>query len=222
MYRHRMPPARTPPPSRAELVGRSSSHFTRLVRMFALELGVAHTFRPVLDLQSLDPATYGGNPALKMPVLATAEGALFGAENICRALVRMAQRAGHAGQVILRGAVDARAVANAEELVLHVMASDVTLVMATAAADGREPAPKVRASLENALRYLDEHVDEVRAALPKERTLSFVEVALFAAVTHLPFREVLDVSPYPGLGAFCRAFGERASARATEYRFDAR
>ncbi len=40
------------------LVGRSSSHFSRTARMFALELGAPHTFRPVLDLTSLDRAAY--------------------------------------------------------------------------------------------------------------------------------------------------------------------
>ena len=50
---------------------------------------------------------------------------------------------------------------------------------------------------------------------------SFVEVALFCVVTHLPFRQIMDVAPYGRLGDFCKRFGERESARATEYRVDA-
>ena len=70
------------------IVGRSSSHFTRTTRIFAHELGVAHEFRPVVDMTTLDPRVYAENPALKVPILIDAEGPLYGTENICRALTR--------------------------------------------------------------------------------------------------------------------------------------
>jgi hypothetical protein len=71
------------------------------------------------------------------------------------------------------------------------------------------------------LRYLDDNVHAVLAALPRDRILSFVEVALFCVLRHLPFREVMDVSSWTRLGDFARQFGERESAKSTEYRFDA-
>jgi glutathione S-transferase len=200
------------------LVGRSSSHFTRIARIFALELGVPHAFRPLFDLTALDPAAYGGNPALKIPVLVDERGPLFGSENICRELTR---RSGRAVSVVLRGAVGERAVANAEELVLHAMTAEVALIMAKMAGDASPTPPKPARSLELCLTHLDENVDTMLAALPEGRTFSFVEVALYCFVTHLPFRQVADVSPWARLGAFCQRFGERESARATEYRFDA-
>lgn len=199
-----------------ELVGRSSSHFTRVARMFALELGVAHTFRPVLDLASVDRDVYAGNPALKIPILVDAHGPMFGTENISRELVR---RSGRASGVVLRGQVSDRLVVNAEELTLHAMSTEVTLIMAKAS--GAAAPPKVARSMQSTLDWLDEHVDAVVAALPAGRALSFVEVGLFCLVTHLPWRDVLDVAPWTHLGAFAARFGERASARATEYRFDA-
>ena len=57
------------------LIGRSSSSFTRIARIFAAELGISYAFDLVLELKSLDPQDYGGNPALKVaacecPVLA--------------------------------------------------------------------------------------------------------------------------------------------------------
>jgi len=70
------------------LQGRSSSHFTRTARIFALELGVAHVFRPVLDLTSQDAANYADNPSLKVPILIDEAGPLYGTENICRELAR--------------------------------------------------------------------------------------------------------------------------------------
>lgn len=201
-----------------ELVGRSSSHFTRVARMFAFELGVAHVFRPVLDLTSVDPGHYAGNPTLKIPILVDDRGPLFGTENICRELAR---RSGGASRVVLRGDVQDRLVANAEELTLHVMSSEVSLIMAKVAGDARLAPPKLSRSIEGCLGWLDDHVEAILAALPPGRALSFLEVALFCVVTHLPFRQVMEVASWPRLGDFCRRFGERESARATAYRFDA-
>jgi len=200
------------------LVGRSSSHFTRTARIFAFELAVPHQFRPVLDLTATAPAAYADNPALKVPTLVDEHGPLFGTENICRAL---AERSGRRAEVALRGDVADRVVANSEELVLHAMQSEVTLIMSASAGDDRPPPPKVRRSLENALGFLDARVEAARAALPPARLLSFYEAALFSVVTHLPFRKIMAVDGYLALGAFCREFERRAGARATPYRFDA-
>jgi glutathione S-transferase len=198
------------------LVGRSSSHYTRTARIFALELGVPHAFRPVLDIMSVDPATYDGNPALKVPVLVDAEGPLFGTENICRELVR---RSPNRSGILLRGEVADRAVANAEELTLHAMSTEVSLITAKLAGADEEPSPKLRRSLENALRYLDDNVGRALDALP-DHTLSFLEVTLFCLVTHLPFRQIMEVSSFERLVAFCDRFAGRESARQTGYRFD--
>jgi glutathione S-transferase len=196
------------------LVGRSSSHFTRTARIFAVELSVPHDFRPVLDLTTLDAAAYAHNPALKVPVLVDAAGRLFGTENICRELAR---RSGQRDRVVLRGDVGERVVANAEELILHAMSTEVSLIMAGA---DRPAPPKLRPSLENALAHLDDHLDEILAALPPDRLLSFCEVSLFCLVTHLPFRKVMAIDRYQRLQSLAEAFGARPAAQATEYRFD--
>jgi len=199
------------------VVGRSSSHFTRTARIFALELGVPHAFQPVFDLTALDPETYAGNPALKVPVLVTGDGPLFGTENICRELVR---RSGRGAEVVLRGAVADRRVANAEELALHAMSTEVSLIVAQLAGDARLAPAKLDRSLDGSLRHLDDHLDEALAALPAPRLLSFLEVAVFCLVTHLPFRKIRSVDGHPRLVEFCRRFGARSGARATEYAFD--
>jgi glutathione S-transferase len=201
------------------LVGRSSSHFTRTARIFALELGVPHTFRPVLDIASVEAANYAGNPALKVPVLLDAQGPLFGTENICRELAR---RSGQGRRVVLRGDVGDRVVANAEEMVLHAMGTGVNLIMLGGAGpQATPPPPKVRRSLENALAFLEANLEAALAALPPERLLSFCETSLFCLVTHLPFRKVAEVDGYPKLLAFRDSFGQRPGAVATAYRFDA-
>lgn len=211
--------------SELTLVGRSSSHFTRVTRMFASELGVTLAFRPVFDLTSLDVASYGENPALKIPVLLTETGPLFGAENICRELLRRAAAAKNKkvkkkSDVVMRGDIDSRLVANAEELTLQAMHTGVGIILGKTS--GTAPSAKTMRSLENSLAWLDANVDEVVAALPEGRTVSFVEVALFCLTRHLPFRGVLDVKPYRKLAAFADAYGQRTSARETEYRIDAK
>lgn len=197
------------------IVGRSSSHFTRVARIFAQELNVNCTFRPILDIQSLDTEGYAGNPALKLPILVDAAGPLFGTENICRAL---AARGRVRGQVVLRGDSQSRMVANAEELCSQAMSTEVVLVLGKLS--GGPLQPKWMPSLENSLRFLNTHLDEVLDALPVERHLSFFEVSLFCLCRHLSFRDVVDVTPWTRLAQFCDRFGERPSATSTEYRFD--
>jgi glutathione S-transferase len=197
------------------LLGRSSSHFTRVTRIFAHELEIEHDFRIVHDLRSTDPRDYAGNPALKIPVLVDAQGQLFGVENVCRAL---ALRSSRAAEVVLRGQITARTVANAEELTLHVMNAEVALIMAKL---NGTPAPdKAARSIETSLDWLDANLGLVRAALPTARAVSFVEVALFCLVRHLPFRELLAVERWATLCRFADEFGNRPSTQATEFRFD--
>lgn len=198
------------------LIGRSSSHFSRITRLFALELGVPFTFRPLFDLTSVDLDSYAGNPALKIPVLIDEEGSLFGTENICRAIVR---RSGRASEVVQRGEHPSRLVQNVEETTLNVMTTEVAIIMGRMG--GAAPTVKLQRSLDNALRFLDDHVDAALEALPAARALSFLEAALFAVATHLPFREVSDVSSYVRIAAFVTEFGQRASAQRTTYHFDA-
>jgi glutathione S-transferase len=206
------------------LIGRSSSSFTRLTRIFAAEFAVPYAFRVVPSLLSLDPRDYGGNPALKMPALHTPQGTWFGATNICRVLSR---RAGAPRRVVWPEQLDQPLTANAQELTLAAMSTEVAVIMSTvgappgAASAESAHAVKMRASLLDTLAWLDAHLERVLEALPSERDLSYLEVALFCLVTHLEFRNVLPVAPDGALGAFCRRFAERPSAAQTPYRFDA-
>jgi glutathione S-transferase len=186
-----------------------------VARIFALELGVQHAFQPVFDLATLDAGNYAGNPLLKVPIWVDEHGPLFGSQNICRELVRGASRA---ADVVLPGDVTRRVVANAEELTLSAMLAEVTII--TSRSPGSGTPPKLLCSIENSLDFLERHLDEIRAALPVERALSFVEVALFCLVRHLPFREVMPVDGWPRLIAFAADFARRESARATDYHFD--
>jgi glutathione S-transferase len=205
--------------TKPRIVGRSSSSFTRITRIFACELGVDCELRVVRDLMSSNVEDYAGNPALKLPILQASTGTWFGTLNICRALALGSTRALH---IVWPEDFREPLLANAQELTMHALATEVTLIMSKLGA-GVEGAPhpaKVHASLLNVLEWLDVNAAGIFASLPAARQLSYLEVALFCLVTHLEFRAVVPVAQYRELAAFCRSFAERASARATAYCFD--
>ncbi|HEY6726658.1 MAG TPA: glutathione S-transferase domain-containing protein [Polyangiaceae bacterium] len=200
------------------LVGRSSSVFTRVTRIFALELEIDHAFRVVPDLLAFDADRYGGNPALKLPTLLAPSGVWFGSPTICRELARLSRRTLH---LVWPEDLVAPVLANAQELTTQAMTTEVSMIMAQQG--GHEASgyqQKLRQSLENTLGWLEEHVAEFGSRLPAHRDLSYLEVTLFCLVTHLEFREVLPVAGYPALDEFRCAFAQRSSVEATEYHYD--
>ena len=212
-------PAALEETARPVIIGRSSSHFTRITRIFAAELRVDYSLRVVRDLMSSDPEDYGGNPALRIPSLQTPQGVWFGALNVCRELWR---RSSLKPRVIWPEALDNPVSANAQELILQAMATEVTLVMSRMADAQTSNAHqlKMRQSLLNILSWLEQHARSVFAALPPQRDLSYLEVTLFCLVSHLEFRDILPTDVYPELKAFCQRFATRASVRETPFRFD--
>ena len=110
------------------LHGRSSSHFTRVVRMIADELALDLPMEVVHDLTGRDPAAYGGHPGLKLPTLQVGDDLLFGTDNICRRLAEIAGRADDE-RVVLTHHVTSDLVRSAQELVWHAMSAQVQLVI---------------------------------------------------------------------------------------------
>ena len=200
------------------LVGRSSSHFTRITRIFAHELGVEHEFSPVYDIAALDTKTFADNPTLRVPSLRTENGTWFGSLGISRELERRATRP---CSIVWPEALTDRVATNAQEVVLDTMAAEVTLVTARLAKLAPEHPflAKPKARIDASVLWLESELPGVLSRLP-ERTLSFLEVTAFCLATHLPFRDVRSIDDCPNLLEFSRAFGERPSAKATEYRFD--
>lgn len=202
-----------------ELCGRRSSHWTRVARMFAHEAGVEVKYTPILDMAALNAAAYRGNPALRLPVLRMNGEVLVGTQNICRVFVA-------AGNVPLRVVWPEVApgvlLANAHELVLQAMATQVTIVFARYLAkipDDNLLLRKSQESLEGSLRWLDVRIPDIITQLPA-RDLSFLEVSLFCLLDHLGFRQTSTLTDYPALQRFRAIFGERGSARVTPFGFD--
>lgn len=218
----------TAPPV-VEILGRSSSHYTRMVRLLAHALGVDYTLRPVHDLMSEDPATFAGNPALKLPALRIGDAArthvYWGSTNACRQLARLVP--GGEARVFwpeqANAQLDGPLLANAHEVLAHAMAAQVEVVfhevVSQRAADAASR--KRRRSLELCLAWLDAELDAIHAALPTGRIALF-DLGLFCLMEHLPFRNPMDLSGHPRLTAFAAAFAARPEARATPYAFDPR
>ena len=201
------------------LHGRSSSHFTRIARIFAAELEVELEFLPIRDLMSTAAEDYGGNPALKLPTLESPDGRWFGSLPASRELARHSELN---LDIVWPEQLETALASNVQEMVLQAMATEVALVMGAAngvAADNALLA-KQRASLLGTMAWLEENAGAAIASLPAERDLSFLEVSLFCLMEHLPFREVLATDAYPRLRGFAERFARRSSARATTFRFD--
>jgi glutathione S-transferase len=202
-----------------DLYGRSSSHFTRIPRIFAAELEVDVEFHLIRDLLSSDAEDYGGNPALKMPTLQTEAGQWFGSLPICRELARCSELS---LDIVWPEDLQRPVAANAQELVLTAMATEVGLIMGKASGVAPDNAhqKKLRASLLGAMEWLETNSARALDTLPPERDLSFLEVSLFCLVEHLEFREVLSLEAYPALRAFGERFARKSSARVTGFKFD--
>src|SRR5688500_17856877 len=75
------------------LVARSSSHFSRITRIYAAELEVPYAFEPIFDITSTTSDVFADNPLLRVPSLRTPVGVWFGSVGICRELARRSVRA---------------------------------------------------------------------------------------------------------------------------------
>lgn len=204
------------------LTGRSGSHFTRVVRIVAHELELPLELNVIADLMSLDVKDYGGHPAFKIPTLHVGDSLLFGTDNICNRLVELAGRA-EDPRLVRSGQLTTDLLRSAQELVWHAMSVQVQLVIGVRIA--KLPAEnayfvKARLGLQGALKWLDERLDVVLAALPAPRDLSVFEVSLFCLVEHVEFRPMVPLEDVPKLRAFAKQFGERESAQLTPYRVD--
>jgi glutathione S-transferase len=206
--------------TKLQIVGRTSSLFTRAPLIFAEELAVPYELVAIHDMTATGAEVYAGNPALKLPILRGDGSVVFGAQNICRAI---AERAASPNRIVWPEALRDELSRNAQELVWHGMATQVQIVMGTIV--NQLPADnlyfvKARAGLEGSLRWLDSNVAAALRALPP-RDLSLFEVSLHCLIEHLAFRGTLAIEPYPSLVGFCREFATRPSAQRTVYRFDA-
>ncbi len=198
------------------IVGRSSSHFTRLTRIFAAELGVPYSFRVVKDLLDRELATYGGNPALRIPVLMLDGQNYFGSLNICRRFSEMSPHVSIEWPEDLAQVEDR----NACEVVLQAMSTGVSQIMASRGGVERTSpyCVKLQESLDGSLRWLESYVG--RRSADSRFDVRYLDMALLCLVSHLVFKDSIDLTKLPEIRAFVGSASSRQSVKETAYCYD--
>ncbi len=199
-----------------ELFGRTGSHYTRLVRMFAHDAGLTYAFRDIPDMTVLEPSAYGGHPGLKLPVLVVDGQPLFGAENICRWL---SENARTPKLVVWTEDVPSPELSNGQELVWSSMSAQVQIMMATRVFGVEREHPyvaKSREGLLGCLGWLDHQLEALLAYLPT-RDASLFEHSLFCLIGHLQFRSSVELGGFSRLLAFHDLHSRLDSAKTTPF-----
>jgi len=184
--------------------------------MFASEAKTPYEFVPILDMRELEPAIYGGHPALKLPVLQIADQPLFGSENICRWFMA------HARQplTVLWGEdLSEPDYANAQELVWQCMSAQVQIIMTTRLFGQPVDQPfveKLQRGMEGALGWLDDRIDGLLQRMPSH-DISLLEYSLFCMFDHIRFRPTIEVGFYTRIRHFADRVRTYPSAMATEF-----
>jgi len=206
------------PTATVSLIARSSSHFSRITRIYAAELEVPYALEPVFDIASTTSGVFGDNPLLRVPSLRTPEGTWFGSLGVCRELARRSSRA--LRLVWPENLLDVLG-SNAQEVVTDAMNTGVIITTSRMqkVPDDNPALTKPFARLRGALGWLEGNLEAALATQPTA-DLSFLEVSAFCFLTHLTFRGLGTLDDHPQLRAFCARFADRASARATPYHFD--
>ncbi len=202
------------------LVGRSSSHFTRFARIFAIEAECDFEFELLENLASSDIDYYSGNPSLTIPVLLVDGKPLLGSVNICRKFAELSGNRNHYS--LPEDFIGRRLLQNSHELVMTGMSTQVTIVFSTLFAGiskDNDLVKKSHARLNGLLAWMNLNLGEVLAQLPADG-LSTIEAALFCLLEHIEFRSTEGIVIGEDLQKFVTEFGERKSAKSTKYKMD--
>src|SRR4051812_25003974 len=180
------PPQSHLPASPLTLVARSSSHFSRITRIYAAELEVPCGFEPVFDIASTASGVFGDNPLLRVPSLRTPEGTWFGSLGVCRELARRSPRV---RRLIWPEDLLRVLGSNAQEVVTDAMNTGVVIITSRMqkVPDDNPALTKPFARLHGALHWLEANLEGALATQPTG-DLSFLEVSAFCFLTHLTFR----------------------------------
>lgn len=194
-----------------QLIGTPLSHFTRKVRILLAELGVPFTFARAPGVLAAAPASYGGNPLMRVPTLIDGEVTLFESDHIARYVVRRHDPGDRLG--VLSDRVEDL---NRLALINGVMANEVVLILARRGGlediEGVAYFRKLGAAIDLALAAIDHDLAQVAA----DRDLAYRDVALICMWQHLEhYRLRPDLSRYAQIAAQVARFAERPSIAST-------
>ncbi|WP_439636919.1 glutathione S-transferase family protein [Oceanicaulis sp.] len=184
-----------------KLYGTARSHFTRKVRLLLDHWDAPYKFEDVGDVSQADPAQFGGNPALSIPVLDDGDVWMLDSEHIAR---HLSERFDAEDRMQVRRfdpeTLNRRAVLNA------IMSQEVKLVLGARTGLPTETAPyftKARSAIQHGLDWLEARSDSFDADEP-----GYAEFHFIAMWEHLALYDTVALAQ-PRL----KALADRLAAR---------
>ena len=188
------------------------SHFSRKVRIVMEELGLACELRYVPNLLSADPADFGGNPILRVPVLIDGDVRVVESDSIVRHLLET-RDAGHDRFGFFSLDVEQR---NAHAFLSAVMLAEVDILLAgRAGLDSGPEAPyfdRAHRVIHDSLAWVEANGSRIWPDLG----LSWLDIVLICAWDHLGHsRMEPDGLDLTWIRSRVARFADRPSVRAT-------
>lgn len=188
------------------------SHFSRKVRIVLRELGLACEESYVPNLLSADPAEFGGNPILRVPVLQDGPHWVIESDQIVRHLLEACDRGGD------RFAFFSMSVAqrNALSIVSAIMGAEVELILSKRSGLVEHAAGlyfrRYREVIGHGLAWLEGN----GAAIWPAVEFSYLDIALLCMWDHLLYNRLCDdAGAYPWIVARASRHASRTSVAAT-------
>jgi len=188
------------------------SHFSRKVRIVLRELDLACDESYVPNLLSADPADFGGNPILRVPVLRDGANWVVESDQIVRYLLDAYDRGGD------RFAFSSMSTAqrNALSIVSAIMGADVELILSKRSGLADHASGlyfgRYREVIDHGLAWLEENAATIWPAVD----FSYLDIALLCMWDHLRHGGLLgETVSYPWIDARTLRHAARASVAAT-------
>jgi glutathione S-transferase len=188
------------------------SHFSRKVRIVMRELDLACDESFVPNLLSADPADFGGNPILRVPVLRDGPHWVVESDQIVRYLLENYDRGNDRFAFVSMSTAQR----NALSIVSAIMGADVELTLSKRSGlvdhAGALYFRRYREVIEHGLAWLERN----GATVWPDMEFSYLDIALLCMWDHLRHGRLLDEAvSYPWIEARTSRYSARASVAAT-------
>jgi glutathione S-transferase len=192
-----------------QLIATPLSHFARKVRIVLAELDVTYEFVRAPGVLAPAPASYGGNPLMRVPALVDGDVTLIESDHIARYVVRKHDPGDRLG-VCSERARDLNRLA----LVNGIMANEVTLILAKRAGlsdiEGVAYFRKLSSAIDNTLAQLDQDIDVEAAGFDYG---DIVTICMWQHINHYQLRP--DLERYTRIAARVARLSDRPSVAST-------
>jgi glutathione S-transferase len=188
------------------------SHFSRKVRIVLRELDLACDESYVPNLLSADPADFGGNPILRVPVLRDGPHWVVESDQIVRYVLEAYDRGSDRFAYFSMGAAQR----NALSIVSAIMGAEVELLLSRRSGlvdhAGALYFRRYREVIEHGLAWLERD----GAGIWPEMEFSYLDIALLCMWDHIRYNGLLDdAGRYPWIDARTSRHAARPSVAAT-------